>query len=109
MPTSDATVKSGIICPSSIVGKPGSSKLNLCVDLTTLPSGKLIVRGFVAGQIFFIGVPFITNTEVALVSATACVGGIAGFVGCMQEAQTLICCFLLAVTTVLSSMLTSRF
>jgi hypothetical protein len=109
MPMSNATVESGTICPSSIVGKPGSLKLHTCVDLTTLPLGKLMVRGFVAGQIFLIGVPLNTKIEVALVSATACVGGIAGFVGCMQGAHTLIRFVVLEVTTVSSSMLTSRF
>jgi hypothetical protein len=109
MPTSNATVKSGTICPSSIGGKPGSSKLHRCVNLTTLPLGKLMVRGFVAGQIFLIGFPFNTMTKVAPVSATACVSGIAGFVGCMQEAHTSICFVLMEVTTVLPSMLTSRF
>ncbi len=100
MLTSDETVKSGTICPSSIAGKPGSSKLHTCVDLTTLPSGKIMVRGFVVGQIFLIGIPFNTNTKVALVSATAYVGGIAGFVGCMQGAHTSISFVVLEVTTV---------
>jgi hypothetical protein len=63
----------------------------------------------VASQIFLIGVPFNTNTKVALVSATACVDGIAGFIGCVQGAHTLICSVVLEVTTVSLSMLTSRF
>ena len=46
-----------------------------------MPSGKLTRRGVTAGQIFFIFVPFNTNTDVAPVSATACVGGIDGFLG----------------------------
>ncbi len=86
-----------------------SSKLHTCVDLTTVPSGKLMVRWFVAGRIFLIKVPFNTKTDVALVSATVCISGIAGFIGCMQGAHTLICFVVLEVTTVFSSMLTSRF
>ena len=109
MPTSNVTVQLGTICPSIIVGKLGSSKLHTCVDLTTLPWGKLMVRGFVVGQIFLIGVPFNTNTKVALVSATACVGGITGVVGCVQWAHTSKRFVLLEVTSVLSSTLTSRF
>jgi hypothetical protein len=109
MTTSNAAVESGTTRPSSLVGKPGSLKLHMCVELTTLPSGKLILRGFVVGQIFLIGVPFNTNTKVAPVSATTCVGGIASFVGCVQGAHTLICFVMLEVTTISLSMLTSRF
>jgi hypothetical protein len=109
MPTSDSTVKSETMCPSSIVGKPGSLKSHTCVGLTTLPLGKLMVGEFVAGLIFLIGVPFNTKTEVAPVSTTPCVGGIAGFVGCMQGAHTSICFAVLEVTIALLSMLTSRF
>ena len=47
-----------------------------------MPSGKLTTRGVTAGQIFFI-FPFNTNTDIAPVSATACVGGIDGFLGCV--------------------------
>jgi hypothetical protein len=68
-----------------------------------------MVRGFVAGRIFLIKVPFNMKTEVAPVSATACVGGIAGFVGCVQGAHTLICSVVLEVTTVSLSILTSIF
>ena len=48
-----------------------------------MPSGKSMMRGVPAGRIFLIFVPFNTNTDVAPVSATACVGGIAGFLGCV--------------------------
>ncbi len=42
------------------------------VDLTCLPSGRLIVSGFVAGLLFFTSTPSMTNIEVAPVSAIAC-------------------------------------
>ena len=41
----------------------------LCVDHTTVPSGKLIVRGCEADLMFFVGVPFNTKIEIAPVSA----------------------------------------
>jgi hypothetical protein len=43
-----------------------------CVDLTWLPSGKLIVNCFIAGQMFLTGVPSIMNMDLAPVSAIAC-------------------------------------
>ena len=83
MPMSNATVKSGTTCPSNTMGKPGISKSQTTVDRTTVLLGKLITRGFTAGRMFFIVVPFNTKIEVAPVHATACVGGIAGFIGCI--------------------------
>jgi hypothetical protein len=41
----------------------------MCVDFTCLPSGRLIVSGFVAGLLFFTLIPSMTNIEVAPVSA----------------------------------------
>ncbi len=73
------------MCPSNTCGNPGISRLHMCFDLTIVPSGKLILRGFVVGRTFFIGVFFMTNTDVAPVSATACVMGIDGFLGCMID------------------------
>ncbi len=69
------------MCPSNTCGNPGISRLHICVDFTIMPSGKLILRGFVVGRTFFIGVFCMTNMYVALVSATACVMGIDGFFG----------------------------
>ncbi len=43
--------------------------LHRCVDLTWLPSGKLIVNCFIVGQVFLTGVPSIMNMDVAPVSA----------------------------------------
>ncbi len=47
-----------------------------CVDLTWLPSGKLIVDCFVAGRMFLMGVPSIMNMDVAPVSTIACIAAI---------------------------------
>jgi hypothetical protein len=80
---SDATVRSGTMCPSNIHGNPGISRSYMCVNFTIVPFGKLILRGFVAGRTFFIGVSFMTITDVASVSATACVMGIVGLLGCV--------------------------
>jgi hypothetical protein len=49
IPSSDATCRSRTMCPSSTVGRPGITMSQTWADLTTLPSGKLIVRGCVAG------------------------------------------------------------
>ena len=68
-----------------------------------MPSGKLMTRGVTAGQIFFILVPFNTNTDVAPVSATACVGGIDGFLGCVFMPHNLCDPLMFDVITVLSS------
>ncbi len=73
--------------PSNTCGNPGISRSHMCVDFIIVPSGKLILRGFVVGHIFFIGVFFMTITDVAPVSATACVMGIDGFLGCTLNAH----------------------
>ena len=41
------------------------------IDLTWLPSGKLIVNCFVAGRMFLMGVPSIMNMGIAFISAIA--------------------------------------
>jgi hypothetical protein len=111
IPTSDATVSSSTMCPSETCGKPGISRLHICVDLTIEPSGKLILSGCVAGCTFFIlGVFFMITIDVAHVSATACVIGIDGFLGCMLDAH--ICCRRVdkfSMTTVMSSLSTFTF
>jgi len=43
----------------------------MCVDLICLPSGRLIVSGFIAGRLFFTSAPFMTKIDVAPVSAIA--------------------------------------
>ncbi len=70
------------------------------VDITTVTSGKLIVRGCVVGRMFIISVPVMINTKVAPVSITAWVSGIAGILGGMTGAHTLCCHKRFAATTV---------
>jgi len=48
----------------------------MCVDVTLLPSGKLIVIGLIVVQRFLTSVPFMMNIEVAPVLAIACIGAI---------------------------------
>ena len=74
------------MCPSNTCGNPGISRSHIYVDFQILPSGKLIFRGFAVGRTFFIGVFFMTNMDVAPVSATACVI-IDGFLGCTLDAH----------------------
>ena len=75
IPIRDATVRLGTMCPLRTYGSPGNLRSLTCVDLTTFPSGQLMLRGFVMGLIFFMGVrPF--HTDVAPVSATYHVLGV---------------------------------
>ncbi len=39
IPISDATVRSGTMCPSNTYGNPGISRSQICVDFTIVPSG----------------------------------------------------------------------
>jgi hypothetical protein len=110
IPTRDATVSLGTMCPSNTCGNPGISRSHICVDFTTVPSGKLMLSGFFVGRTFCIGVPFMTIILVAPVSATACVMGIDGLLGCTLDAH--ICCLWFdkfSVTTVMSSWSTPLF
>ena len=61
----------GTMCPVNTVGKPGIVMSQMCVDVTLLPSGKLIVIGLLALRRFLMGVPFIMKIDVAPVSAIA--------------------------------------
>jgi hypothetical protein len=62
------------------------STSHMCVDTILFPLGRLICIGFVAMQMFLAGVPAITNTDVAPVSATAYVDAICiAFVWCSPE------------------------
>ncbi len=72
MPNSDAILIPGTMCPINTVGRPVMVMLHVCVDLTLLPSGRLIVIGLMVGVIFSMGVPSITKKDVAPVSAIAC-------------------------------------
>ena len=62
----------GTMCPVNTVGRPDIFMSQMCVDVTLLPSGKLIVIGLLDLRIFLTGVPFMMNIEVAPVSAIAC-------------------------------------
>ncbi len=66
----------GTMYPVSTVGRPGIFMSYMCVDVTLLPSGKLIVIGLFVVRRFLTSVPFMMNIEVAPVSAIACVGAI---------------------------------
>ncbi len=72
IPKSDAIAKFGTICPINVVGSPGMLMLHICIDLTCLPSRRLIVNGFVAGSLFSTSTPSMRNMDVAPVSAMAC-------------------------------------
>jgi len=61
------------MCPSSTCGRPGISTSLMCVECTIFPSGKFMFSGLDAMHTFFMGVFAITNTDVASVSAIACV------------------------------------
>jgi hypothetical protein len=78
----------------------------MCVDLTIFPSGRLIMRGCVAGRTFDMGVLFMTKMEVAPVSTTACVWGILGVRGSMPGAHTSCSLDLFDVASVILSLMT---
>ena len=63
--------KCGTMCPVNVVGSPGISMSHMCVDLICLPSGRLIVSGFIAGRLFFTSAPSMIKIDVAPVSAIA--------------------------------------
>jgi hypothetical protein len=72
IPIKDDMDSLGTTCPTNTVGSPGMVMLQVCVDLTLLPSGKFMVSGCIAGHRFWTGVPSITKIEVAPISAIAC-------------------------------------
>jgi hypothetical protein len=69
MPKSKAIVKLGTMCPMRECGRPGTTTLQVCVDLTLRPSGRLTVIRWVAGLLLASGTPSFTKTDVAPVSA----------------------------------------
>ncbi len=71
IPMSEAVFSAGMMCPVSLPGNPGIVMLHTCVDFTFLPSGRFMVRGFVATRLFTTSTLSITKMDVALVSATA--------------------------------------
>jgi len=62
--------------PVKVTGKPGIVTSQMCVDCTFVPSGRILDMGFVARRLFCTLVSFITNTDVAPVSAIAWAGSI---------------------------------
>ena len=50
---------------------PGIVASQMCADCTFVPSGRLMDMGFVVRRLFCTLVPFMTNTDVAHVSAIA--------------------------------------
>jgi len=72
----DAIVMPGTMYPVNTIGRPGIFMSHMCVDVTLLTSGKLIVIGLFVVRRVLTGVPFMMNIEVAPVSAIACVGAI---------------------------------
>ena len=73
---SDAIVISGTMWPVNVMDKTGIVTSQMCVDCTFIPSGRLMDMGFVAQRLFFTLVPFMTNTDVAPVSAIAWAGSV---------------------------------
>ncbi len=71
MPTSEAIVNDGTICPVSVVGRPGMFISHTCVDWILLPSGKLIVRGDTTMRLLSTAAPSMMNMDIAPVSAIA--------------------------------------
>lgn len=59
------------------------------VDLTTFPSGQLMLSGFVMGLIFFMGVRPFSYRRCTGIRYLPCVGGIVGFPGCTPETTSL--------------------
>jgi hypothetical protein len=76
IPIRDAIDSFGTMCPESLSGRPGIIMSHMCVDLTFVPSGKLIDSGLVATRLLSTGVPSMMNIAVAPVSAMACDCGI---------------------------------
>ena len=66
----------GTMYPINTIGRPGIFMSHMCVYVTLLTSGKLIVIGLFVVRRFMTGVPFMMNIEIAPVSAIACIGAI---------------------------------
>jgi hypothetical protein len=71
IPMREAIDRPGTMCPVRATGRLGMFILHVCVDVTVSPLGRLIVRGTTACFTFCIGMPSITKSEVAPVSAMA--------------------------------------
>jgi hypothetical protein len=62
------------MCPTRVVGRPGSILRHICVDITRHPSANATFRGQVVICLLRTGVPSITNICVAPESAIALLG-----------------------------------
>ena len=71
-PISNAIYKLGMICPVSTIGNPGIVISQPWVDFIFVPSGRLMVSGFVARRLLFTGVTSMMKMAVAPVSTIAC-------------------------------------
>ena len=70
-PINDAIDRLGTMCPVSISGSPGIVMSQQCVDLIFVPSGRLMVSGFVAIRLFSTGVTSMMKMAVAPVPIIA--------------------------------------
>ncbi len=74
IPNREAIDNSGTMCPTRVVGRPGSIISHICVDITRCPSANATFRGQVVIRLLRTGVPSITNMCVAPESAIASLG-----------------------------------
>ncbi len=74
IPNREAIDNSGTMCPTRVVGRPGSIISHICVDITWRPSANATFRGQVVIRLLRTGVPSMTNICVAPESAIASLG-----------------------------------
>ncbi len=74
IPNREAIDNSGTMCPTRVVGRPGSIISHICVDITWCPSANATFRGQVVIHLLRTGVPSITNICVAPKFAIASLG-----------------------------------
>jgi hypothetical protein len=70
----EAMDNSGTMCPTRIVGRPGSTMSHICVHITWQPSANATLRGQVVFRLLRTGVPSITKICIAPESAIASLG-----------------------------------
>ncbi len=94
----------GTICPMRIIGSHGMMMSHMCVERTMSPFGRLMERGSVAGHMLLMGMPAISNMDVAPMSAMECLFANAIALGRpRQSANAKLCSLdLFVVTTVVS-------
>ena len=95
IPVSDVIDNHGTMCPISTIVGPGIFMSHMCVDLTLLPSSKLMVSRVVAGHKFSTGVPSIMKMDVTPVFRNClccCNGYCAQILLCLYLEYVLRCC-----------------